>query len=248
MTPDEYLARLGELTTGFAQVVRTADHAAPVPCCGDWLLRDLTVHLGNVHLWATEIVRTGKPAFQDFAVEPGGDLTAWYLECADGLTEALLGASPEDSAWNFTAASKVKAFWFRRQVHETAVHLLDAHRAAGTEYTLDPSVAADGADEVLIGMLPKVKRWHTAPVVTVPLLLKTSDTGHAWLITPPGEAADVPGSRQADPAETAEAVVEGTAEGLDLLLWQRVGLAGSGLKRTGDTAAAETFLAGPFTP
>lgn len=247
MTPDEYLARLRELTTGFAQVARTGDHAAPVPCCGDWLLRDLVVHLGNVHRWAAGIVRTGDRVPQVVEGEPDGDLAVWYGDCADDLIEALRQASPDDGAWNFTAAAKTKAFWFRRQVHETAVHLLDAHRAAGTEYTLDPSIAADGVDEVLFAMLPNVKRRHTPPVVTVPLLLKTSDTGHAWLITPPGEDG-IPGSRRAEPAETAEAVVEGPAEGLDLLLWQRVGLAGAGLGITGDVAAAETFLAGPFTP
>ncbi|KZB83543.1 maleylpyruvate isomerase family mycothiol-dependent enzyme [Amycolatopsis regifaucium] len=247
MTPDEYLARLRELTTGFAEIARTGDHAASVPCCGDWNLRDLVVHLGNVHRWAAGIVRTGEPARQDFETEPDEDLAAWYRAAAGGLIEALLEATPEDGAWNFTAVAKTKAFWFRRQVHETAVHLLDAHRATGTEYILDPYLAADGADEVLLGMLPKVKRWHTPPAVTVPVLLKTSDTGHAWLITPPGEG-EVPGSRTADPAETAGAVVEGPAEGLDLLLWQRVGLAESGLKITGDVAAAETFLAGPLTP
>ncbi|MFE5565294.1 maleylpyruvate isomerase family mycothiol-dependent enzyme [Amycolatopsis japonica] len=247
MTPDEYLARLRELTAGFARVARTGDHAAPVPCCGDWRLRDLVVHLGNVHRWAAGIVRTGDPAPQIFEADPGADLAAWYRESAEELIEALREASPGDGAWNFTAAAKTKAFWFRRQVHETAVHLLDAHRAAGTEYTLDPSIAADGADEVLLGMLPKVKRWHAPPVVTVPLLLKTSDTGHAWLITPPGET-DVPGSRQADPAEAAGAVVEGTAEALDLLLWQRIELDGAGIEITGDAAAAKTFLAGPFTP
>ncbi|RSN26573.1 hypothetical protein DMC63_01680 [Streptomyces sp. WAC 05977] len=247
MTPDEYLERLRELTSGFAQVAGTGDHAAPVPCCGEWRLRDLVVHLGNVHRWAAGIVRTGDPAPQDLDAEPDGDLAPWYRESADELIEALSEAAPHDGAWNFTAAAKTKSFWFRRQVHETAVHLLDAHRAAGTEYTLDPALAADGVDEVLLGMLPKVKRWHTPPAVTVPLLLKTSDTGHAWLITPPGET-DVPGSRQADPAEAAGAVVEGPAEELDLLLWQRIELAASGIKITGDVEAAETFLAGPMTP
>ncbi|WP_410649054.1 maleylpyruvate isomerase family mycothiol-dependent enzyme [Amycolatopsis sp. cmx-4-54] len=247
MTPDGYLERLRELTTGFARVASTGDHAAPVPCCGDWRLRDLVVHLGNVHRWAAGVVRTGDPAPQVFEAEPGADLAAWYRESADELIDALREASPQDGAWNFTAAAKTKAFWFRRQVHETAVHLLDAHRAAGNHYDLDPILAADGVDEVLLGMLPKVKRWHTPPTVTVPLLLKTSDTGHAWLITPPGET-DVPGSRQADPAEAAGAVVEGPAEGLDLLLWQRIELAASGIKIIGDAAAAETFLAGPFTP
>lgn len=247
MTPDGYLERLRELTTGFARVASTGDHAAPVPCCGDWRLRDLVVHLGNVHRWAAAIVRTGGPAPQDLEAEPGGDLAAWYRESAEALIEALREASPGDGAWNFTAAAKTKAFWFRRQVHETAVHLLDAHRAAGSEYTLDPSLAADGVDEVLLAMLPKVKRWHTPPAVTVPLLLKTSDTGHAWLITPPGET-DVPGSRQADPAEAASAVVEGPAEGLDLLLWQRIELDGAGIEITGDATAAKTFLAGPLTP
>ncbi|MEU3764196.1 maleylpyruvate isomerase family mycothiol-dependent enzyme [Amycolatopsis keratiniphila] len=247
MTPDEYLERLRELTTGFARVASTGDHAAPVPCCGDWRLRDLVVHLGNVHRWAAGIVRTGELAPQSFEDEPGADLAAWYRESAEDLIGALRGSSPEDGAWNFTAAAKTKAFWFRRQVHETAVHLLDAHRAAGTGYALDPNLAADGVDEVLLGMLPKVKRWHTPPVVTVPLLLKTSDTGHAWLITPPGET-DVPGSRQADPAEAAGAVVAGTAEALDLLLWQRIELDGAGLEITGDAAAAKSFLAGPVTP
>ncbi len=247
-TPDAYLARLRELTAGFEQVLRTGDLAARVPCCGDWCLRDLGVHLGNVHRWATVIVRTGDPAPDGFGLEPGADLAGWYRESASDLIEALLAASPDESAWNFTAFAKTKAFWFRRQVHETAVHLLDAHRAAGTEYTLDPPLAADGVDEVLSGMLPKVKRWHTPPVVTVPLLLATSDTGHAWLISPPEEGADVPGSRPAESAESAAAIAEGPAEGLQLLLWQRVGLAESGLKITGDVAAAETFLAGPFTP
>ncbi|UMP00890.1 maleylpyruvate isomerase family mycothiol-dependent enzyme [Amycolatopsis sp. EV170708-02-1] len=247
MTPDEYLERLRELTTGFARVAGTGDHAASVPCCGDWRLRDLVVHLGNVHRWAAGIVRTGEPAPQDLDAEPGGDLAPWYRESADELIEALREAAPQDGAWNFTAAAKTKAFWYRRQVHETAVHLLDAHRAAGAGYTLDPNLAADGVDEVLLGMLPKVKRWHTPPTVTVPLLLKTSDTGHAWLITPPGET-DVPGSRQADPAEAAGAVVSGTAEALDLLLWQRIELDGAAIEITGDAAAAKTFLAGPLTP
>jgi uncharacterized protein (TIGR03083 family) len=247
-TPDAYLALLRELTSGFEQVLRTGDLTAPVPCCGDWRLRDLAIHLGSVHRWAAQVVRTGEPAPQDGEVTLGADLADWYGESASVLVEELLRATPEDRAWNFTAAANTKAFWFRRQVHETAVHLLDAHRAAGTEFTLDPPLAADGADEVLIRMLPKVKRWHTPPVVAVPLLLKTSDTGDAWLITPPEDSDDVPGSRRADPAEHADAVVEGPAEGLDLLLWQRVGLAESGLKITGDVAAAETFLAGPFTP
>ncbi|MEC3979079.1 maleylpyruvate isomerase family mycothiol-dependent enzyme [Amycolatopsis sp. H20-H5] len=244
----DYLPQLRRLTGEFAEVLRIADAGAPVPCCGDWRLRDLGVHLGNVHRWAAEVVRTGEVRRQAFEADPAdGDLVSWYDESASVLLSVLDAAEPSDSCWHFGATPKEKAFWFRRQVHETAVHLVDASRGAGLEPALDPLVAADGVDEVMRALLPKIRRWYAPPELTATLLLRATDTGHAWLIAPAETVDDVPVARLVDTADAA-ATVEGSASALQLLLWKRHTTAGSGVRISGDTRVAESFLSAPLTP
>ncbi len=233
----DYLPVLRELTDGFAEILRTADPAAGVPDCGGWTLRDLGTHLGNVHRWATSVVITGESQRQSFDDGPGADLAPWYADSAKQLLAALEAATPEDRCWHFAGTEKVKAFWFRRQVHETAVHLADAHAAAGTAVTLDPAVAADGVDEVLTAWLPRVSRWHAPPPLAAPLALRTTDTGDAWTLHPGEPPALGPAT---EPAATAEA----TAQDLLLHLWKRTAPAP---RLTGDTGTAEQFLQAPFT-
>ncbi|MBE1502317.1 uncharacterized protein (TIGR03083 family) [Amycolatopsis lexingtonensis] len=228
----DYLPVLRELTGAFADALRTGDPAAKVPDCGDWTLADLGTHLGNVHRWATAIVTTGELQSQDFEAGPGADLASWYAESAGLLLDALEQATPEDGCWHFGGTEKTKAFWFRRQVHETAVHLADA----GSEHVLDPAVAADGVDEVLGAMLPRVTRWHAVPELPGPVSLRATDTGDVWTVHP-GEPPAL------GPAVDGAATVEAPARDLLLRLWKRTGPAP---RVTGDAAAA--LLAAPLTP
>jgi uncharacterized protein (TIGR03083 family) len=231
----DYLPVLRELTDGFAEALRTADPAAAVPDCAGWTVTDLGTHLGNVHRWAATIVRTGEVHPQNFATDAGADLASWYAEGARMLLDALHAAEPDDPCWHFAAVEKTKAFWFRRQVHETAVHLADAHGGAGTGFTLDPAVAADGVDEVLGALLPRVTRWHAVPSLPGPVSLRATDTGDVWTVHP-GEPPAL------GPAADG-ATVEAPARDLLLRLWKRTGPD----PRT-DGAAAAALLAAPLTP
>jgi uncharacterized protein (TIGR03083 family) len=232
-----YLPVLRELTAGFAGVLRTTDPAAPVPDCAGWTVADLGTHVGNVHRWAASVVTTGESQPQRFAGEPGADLASWYAESARILLDVLEAADPEDRCWHFAGTGKVKAFWFRRQVHETAVHLADAHAAAGHGVTLAPAVAADGVDEVLTAWLPRVTRWHAAPSLAVPIALRATDTGDVWTLHP-GEPPAL------GPAAEPAATVEAPAQDLLLRLWKRTAAAP---RVTGAADVARAFLDAPLT-
>ncbi|GAA4550191.1 maleylpyruvate isomerase family mycothiol-dependent enzyme [Amycolatopsis samaneae] len=244
LPPAEYLASLRVLTEDFARVLRTADHTAPVPCCEPWTLTDLGTHLGHVHRWVAKVVEAGEPQPQDFATAAAGDLADWYAESAETLLSALTAARPEDPCWHFGGTPKDMAFWFRRQVQETAVHLVDAHRAAGTAHTPDPAIAADGVDEVLTALLPRITRWTDPPSLSAPLLLRATDTGDSWTVHPGTDGASPALGPETEPAATVEA----TSADLLFLLWKRRALAEVAPRITGAESVATGFLTAKLTP
>ncbi|MGW4484791.1 maleylpyruvate isomerase family mycothiol-dependent enzyme [Amycolatopsis sp. NPDC004368] len=233
----DYLAHLRELTAAFTDIARSAEAGVAVPDCAGWTWPDLVTHTGNVHRWAAEVVRTGEPQQQAFEDSPAGDLAGWYAESAALLLAALEEADPDERCWHFCGTAKTKLFWFRRQVHETAMHLVDAHSCAGTTPVLDPLVSADGVDEVLGAMLPRITRWHEPPPLAAPLSLRATDTGHEWTLVP----GEPPALGDGEPAATVEA----SAQELLTLLWKR----GEVKPRvTGDEELARGFLRAPLTP
>ncbi|MCU1681206.1 MAG: hypothetical protein JWQ81_1945 [Amycolatopsis sp.] len=247
LAPEEYLSLLEGLTSRFQHTLRTAELDSPVVSCGDWRLRDLGAHLGDIHRWAARIVITGERPEQAFASDPGPGVADWYADSAAELIEAFRGADPAAPCWHFGGGGKDKAFWFRRQVQETAMHLFDASLAAGAPVRFAPVVAADGVDEVLTVLLPKVQRWHAAPPLPKPLLVRTVDTGHAWLVRPADGDGPPLASTVAD-GENAETSVEAYAEDLLLFMWKRRPAGESGLKTTGEPAVSMDFLGAGLTP
>ena len=131
-TVEEHLAGLDAAVDRMAVWARSAGPDAPVPTCPGWTVRDLLAHQGMVHRWATAVVRGEDPAgVDDAALEAEGlaaaDPVGWLLDGAAPLVDALHSAPDDLAVMTFLKeAPPARAFWARRQCHETTVHALDA--------------------------------------------------------------------------------------------------------------------------
>jgi uncharacterized protein (TIGR03083 family) len=251
--PADYLGPLAAEMTAFEAIVASHDPDTPVPVSRTWKLRGLASHLGGIHRWAAENVRTGVRSSPVPKLAEGADPARWYREGADILLDTLGSADYAAPCWNFTKMPRVKGFWTRRQLHETTIHGRDADLAFGPPRPVPPIVAADGVDEVLRTMLPVAHRWgdRMPPQLPGAVLIRLSDTGHAWLLTPNGEpvpAVEGPDADSSGRAMTAAITATGRAQDMLLLLWQRSELATSGVTVDGNTAALNAFLRGQITP
>jgi uncharacterized protein (TIGR03083 family) len=251
--PGEYLEPLAAEMAAFEAIVASHDPDTPVPVSHTWKLRGLASHLGGIHRWAAENVRTGVRSSPVPKLPEGADPARWYREGADILLDTLGSADYAAPCWNFTKMPRVKGFWTRRQLHETTIHVRDADLAFGPPRPVAPIVAADGVDEVLRTLLPVAHRWGNRMPAQLPgaVLIRLTDTGHAWVLQPNGEpvpAVDGPDADGSDLAMAAAITVSGRAEDMLLFLWQRSELATSGVNVDGDAAAVNAFVHGQITP
>ena len=259
----------------FAVALASCDMRASVPACPRWSTYDLAVHLGNVHAWAATIVETGR-----FAVEQNDEprsrkpkaVSAWYAGKAEDLYEVLRGTAPNAPCWNFAFGDGDAAFWPRRQMHETSVHLVDLGAANRLVFDLDPALCADGVDEVLTVFLHRLHHRGYPAMLTAPLTLVATDADRAWTVTPravrPQPETGVPQQVRGSATETAPALidgppivverrhpsadrVEGPADALYRLLWKRLpvdDLDAAGVALVGDAARIRGFLSSPLVP
>ena len=204
---------------------------AAVPSCPGWTVDTLLRHIGLIHLWATEVVTAEGPeidqdVFDDRAVLPDdGDVPAWARDAHAGLVRALR-AAPDFDGWTFwPSPTSARDFWTRRQLHETAVHRMDAELAAWRSLTpMRADLAADGIDELLTGLLPYEPLYAAEPRSMAVVL---DDVEIAWYV-----------SIAARPPETqrglapADLTLRGTANELYTFLQNR---ASDGVRAHGTT-------------
>jgi len=171
----------------FAVAVAFADMRAPVPSCPGWSTYDLVVHVGNVHAWAATIVETGRPTPEQ-SDHPRSSrsrtVSSWYAGKAEDLYQVLRDARPDDPCWNFAFGAGVKAFWPRRQLHETTIHDVDLHLSQHREVFLTPEVCVDGVGEVLGVFLQRMHQRGYPTRLERPLALTATDTGDTWVVAP----------------------------------------------------------------
>lgn len=226
----QYIDALETAGGALADACEQADLAVRVPSCPEWTVRDLAFHQGGVHLWAARIVREAlmeRPVgvamdpIADAAQRPADDaLVGWVRDGAAALVDALRSAPDDLAAWTFMrTAPTPRAFWARRQAHETVIHRVDGQQAAGVEVTpVDPEVAADGVDELLTGFLASRRGRLRAPAPTT-LTIRTTDTGAAWRLTVSAEPLAV---ERVDGAEApVDTEVSGPAHDIYLAVWNR---------------------------
>lgn len=230
LTLDQYLDALRAEGTRFATAIATTlDTVGPqasIATC-EWTMRDLVLHIGEVHRWAASIVNLA--AVKPSAVDPNflgplpsdDDLLSWFLEGHAGIVGALSTARHDLECFTFlNDPPSPLIFWARRQVHETEIHRIDAESALGLDTPIDVLLAADGVDEMLTGFVPrKHTPLHSDTMVT--MQVACDDDAGAWRMT---ISADAPrtertvGDRQTLP----DCTVTGSSNDLYQALWNRI--------------------------
>lgn len=167
LTPEEHLAGLRDSVVAFVRYADRAGADAAVPTCPEWTVLDLVAHQGMVHRWAAALVRGERPDDDEVATfETAGrassDPLQWLRDGALEVTGAVTRAPEDRKALVFlNDAPAPRAFWARRQCHETTIHAVDAMSAAlgrpprADETWIDRTVALDGVDELLGGFLTR---------------------------------------------------------------------------------------------
>lgn len=153
--PVDFSATLIAENAAFAELLRDAELAMPVPSCPGWTLDQLMRHVGRGDRWCAQIVaerssenidpRTvsdGKPP-----TDPDGRV-GWLHDGPQRLIDAVAHSGPDTEVWTFLGP-RPAAWWIRRRLHETAVHRADATLALGAPFGIDPTIAADGITEYL---------------------------------------------------------------------------------------------------
>ena len=213
---DSLIAHLVDEGVRLASAAGAAGWESPVPRT-DWTVRDLVTHVGGVHRWAADVIRTGAADLTTplgLAVgqgPPDEELLGWYREGHEALVAALREAPPDLEAGTFLPAPSPRNFWARRQAHETAIHRADADAACGVAAVFDPDFAQDGIAELLQGF---AARQH-GPELGDTLTLRCTD-GPSWVVDLSGErvtAAPMPEVERGD--------VSGSSSDVYLWTWNR---------------------------
>jgi uncharacterized protein (TIGR03083 family) len=121
--------------------------------------------------------------------------------------------------------------------HETAVHRLDAERAAGREHRMMPDLASDGIDEFLEYFFPLAA--PATPALAGSVHLHCTDADGEWTVRPDGAG----GHTVARDHAKADAALRGDAHDLLMVLWRRSPL--DTVTVFGDADLAAAFVAYP---
>jgi uncharacterized protein (TIGR03083 family) len=239
LTHLDFVDALRRETGQLSMLLATADPAAPVGSCPGWAVRDLVEHLGGVHRWSTQIVRTGERT--PFPDEPvAGDLGRWFDDGAETLARTLAETDATRACWTMAPPRQV-AFWSRRQAHEAMIHRWDLASAVGAPIDLDPDLAIDGIDEAVTMFFPRqIALARQAPLTDAVAIVEVG-SGRRWVLEGDGTTTD-------HDAADVGATVSGDATPLLLLLWQRLDLEDSAVEVDGDRGAAGRVLGARLTP
>jgi uncharacterized protein (TIGR03083 family) len=201
-------------SAALADALAAGPRDARVPSCPDWSVAELAEHVGRFTGFWTHVLCEGtgrpKPPAPDPPAE--GDLGDWYRELRDHLVEELRATPPETEVWTWKPDDQTPAFVARRAAHELAVHRVDAQLARGPHAPIEPALASDGIDEIL--MLARVADRTEGDGQT--LHLHGTDRDDEWLLTLAPSGLEVERAHG-----KADLALRGAVSDLELLLYHR---------------------------
>ncbi|MDF1604558.1 maleylpyruvate isomerase family mycothiol-dependent enzyme [Nocardioides sp. YIM 152315] len=231
--PSQHLEGLRSAMVAFVRYADRAGLSAPVPTCPEWSVRDLVAHQGMVHRWAARLLRgewTRDADADHFEAEgrAAEDPLEWLREGAIELVETIARAADDVRAPVFLDdAPAPRAFWARRQCHETTIHAVDALSAVfgrhpdPAETWIGAELASDGIDEMLTGFVTRPRSRLRCAEDAV-LVVAPDDVPAWWLLRlGPRPAVAERGSGPRPDLPPADWELTGTAVELYLALWNR---------------------------
>lgn len=265
---DSTVALVARLTAAIGSEIERSDPRAAIAWTTLPDVESLVGHVGGVHRWVTEILRTRGPADEDprpDRFEP--DLMTWFDRGRSRLLAALIASPADTPCWIIGDRMGTTAFWRRRMVYENVKHLIDLRASGGRPWRVAAELTrddyADGVDELFGEFL-----WRSRPnlqPLPAPLSLHATDTGQVWRIsrswavstTPAAPGGGEPGAdvnADAGAADVGEAGVStrvhARAGDLALAVWERADPLGDPerFQVEGDRAVAAAFRAAPIHP
>ena len=208
-----------------ADGTRIAEAAAgrlddPVPSCPGNTVGSLLLHIGGVCMFWADALEQNRPPDMDWTIFPTDVLEA-HSKMHSRFVDVIATRDPDDSTWTWAGAGTVR-FWFRRAAQELAVHRWDVESAVGDPASIDPTLAADGIDEILTVFGPAMGE-EDYPGASErfggdgeTIRLEPADLPDAITFTAR------PDRFETDTAATPDVTVRGTASDLLLFMWGRV--------------------------
>lgn len=225
----EHIRRDGER---IAQVVK-GHLDAEVPSCPGNTVESLLMHICGVCLFWTSALERNGPPDPDWS-RMSGDMLAAYESVFRSFVDELSGRDPDEETWVWGYDPHVR-FWYRRAAQELSIHRWDFENAIAQPLPIDPTLAADGVEELLEQFGPKPPDHPNIEGAAQRfggdgerLRLEATDIDKAWTITARPERFDV------EPEGESDVIARGTASDLNLFVWGRVGQ--DRLDATGETS------------
>lgn len=231
----DFDARLARDGRRLLEVARSHGDATPIPTCPGMTIAELVRHLGSVYGLVLAWLREGShPERWESHPPEGADVHEWTSSIFAELVHELGGHDPAEACASWSPADQTFGFWLRRMAAETLIHRYDVENAVHAATALDPSLAADGVDEVMTLWLP-TKTQEDPTRRTAKVQVTCGQT--SWIAE-----VDAYGGGILDPRfATPQAEVTGDPGALDLWLWGRVG--DEAVTITGSKDAVQTFRA-----
>jgi len=231
MDVDDLIAAIGEQGDLMATAAEKGGAGVTIPTCPEWSMRDLLHHQGEVHRWATAIVRDAlsSPNAPASPLPGDGELVQWFREGCAALVDVLEHTDPDMECFAFLPAPSPLAFWARRQAHETGIHRVDAEGAAGSITPFAVDLATDGIEEMLCGFASRSRSRLRSPTPRS-LGIRATDAPGAWVVHIGPDSITV---STGDGHSDADCTVEAGASELFMLVWNRLGP--DDVRLTGDT-------------
>ncbi|MEA2554720.1 MAG: hypothetical protein QOI60_51 [Actinomycetota bacterium] len=222
----EHVRRDGDLLAASAN----GNLSAEVPTCPGWTVRELVSHVAQVYehkIACTALGHAPEPWPPEWPVDR--DPIDWFGDAHARLLEMFGASEPTSPSATWWPPDQTVGFWARRLAHETAVHRVDAESANGTPTPVNPGLALDGIDEILVIMLEG--DWsEDADDAATGQRVALSTGGRTWGVTLQKESVTV-----AEGAGGGDATVDGDPSDVLLWLWGRLG--DERVTRSGDEEA-----------